>query len=212
MRLLDSYSPSKDEERSHAKMVVLAQESGDVLSRYHFRPGHFTASAFVVSDDRDQLLLIHHDRLGKWLQPGGHIEPGDRDIEAAVRREITEETGLTKLTLSGTGLFDADVHDIPAFRGEPRHEHHDLRFLFTASGDPAAGDGVSEAAWVPLDELRTVTTDRSVLRAASKLKAEQSGAWKRGVADAVRFLKGRPELSTCLHWPHSGRCPTACRS
>ena len=171
MRLLEGYRQSPDEQRTHAMMVVLAQESGDVLSRYHFRPGHFTASGFVVSEDWSRLVLILHERLGRWLQPGGHIEPGDPDIEAAVRREITEETGLTELTPQGTGLFDIDVHEIPAARGEPHHEHHDLRFLFTANGDPAAGDGVSEAAWVPFAEVASLTTDHSVLRAARKLGA-----------------------------------------
>ncbi len=152
-------------------MVVLAQESGDVLSRYHFRPGHFTASGFVLSDDESALLLIHHERLGKWLQPGGHIEPGDTDLEAAVRREIEEETGLADISLHGEGLFDIDVHEIPAARGEPHHEHHDLRYLFSSPGTPDAGDGVHDARWVPLDEVAALTSDRSVLRAVEKLRS-----------------------------------------
>lgn len=151
-------------------MVVLAQESGDVLSRYYFEPGHFTTSGFVMSTDLSHLLLIRHERLRKWLQPGGHIEPGDESIEAAVRREITEETGLTDLTPIGEGLFDIDVHDIPAARGEPHHEHHDLRFLFRSRGEATAGDGATDIAWIPLDEVADVTKDRSVLRAAAKLR------------------------------------------
>ena len=169
--MLEGYQPLPDEKRAHAKMVVLAQESGDVLSRYHFRPGHFTASGFVVSEDGSQLLLIHHERLGRWLQPGGHIEPGDIDLEAAVRREIEEETGLSAITRRGGGLFDIDVHEIPAARGEPHHEHHDLRLLFVSTGAPSAGDGVHEAQWVPLGEVSTLTTDRSVLRAVEKLRS-----------------------------------------
>jgi 8-oxo-dGTP pyrophosphatase MutT (NUDIX family) len=157
-------------------MSVLAQESGDVLSRYHFSPGHFTASGFVISEDRSGLLLILHERLGKWLQPGGHIEPEDVDIEGAVRREITEETGLTDLAPVGVGLFDIDVHEIPAARGEPHHEHHDLRFLYTARGRAFAGDGAADVAWVPLDQLPSLTTDRSVLRAAVKLEAGSRGS------------------------------------
>lgn len=169
VRLLGSYPPPVGEQRAHAQMVVLAQESGDVLSRYHFRPGHFTVSGFVLSADRDSLLLVLHERLGRWLQPGGHIEPGDEGFESAVKREVAEETGLTDLAPAGDGLFDVDVHEIPAARGEPHHEHHDLRFLCTATGDPTPGDGISDVAWIPLDDVPDVTTDRSVLRAVNKL-------------------------------------------
>ena len=151
-------------------MLVLAQGAGDVLSRYHFVPGHFTASGFVTSSDRDLLLLVFHERFGTWLQPGGHIEPEDSDLRVAVRREITEETGLERLAAVGDGVFDIDVHHIPAARGEPGHEHHDVRLLFTADGDAVAGDGIREVAWVPIDEVADLATDRSVLRAVEKLR------------------------------------------
>lgn len=169
LRLLETYESSAGEGRAHAKMMVLARQSGDVLSRYHFEPGHFTTSGFVVSDDADHLLLVFHAKLGRWLQPGGHIEPADSGIEAAARREVEEETGLSELILAGDGLFDVDVHQIPAARGEPGHEHHDLRFLFRASGDPVPGDGVTDASWRPLDGIAARTSDRSLLRAAAKL-------------------------------------------
>ncbi len=152
-------------------MLVLAEDPGDVLSRYHYSPGHFTASAFVTSADRDLVLLVFHERLGMWLQPGGHIEPEDLDLWVAVRREITEETGLRRLAAVGDGVFDVDIHDIPAARGEPGHEHHDVRFLFSAEGDVVAGDGIGEVAWVPIEEIADFTTDRSVLRAVTKLDA-----------------------------------------
>ena len=53
---------------------------------------HDTASA-VVLDDHDRVLLIHHNKLGQWLYPGGHIEPNEDPAQAALR-EVLEETGL----------------------------------------------------------------------------------------------------------------------
>lgn len=53
---------------------------------------HATASA-VVLDDHDRVLLIHHNKIGQWLYPGGHIDPNEDPAQAALR-EIREETGL----------------------------------------------------------------------------------------------------------------------
>ena len=55
-----------------SRMIELAQSGEESLRRDAFSPGHFTASAFVLSPRRDQLLLILHKKLGLWLQPGGH--------------------------------------------------------------------------------------------------------------------------------------------
>src|SRR5579872_3049161 len=52
---------------------------------------HFTATTFVVRDDR--VLLHLHPRQQMWLPPGGHIER-DELPHAAALREIEEETGL----------------------------------------------------------------------------------------------------------------------
>ncbi len=37
---------------------------------------HFTASA-IVFDDTGRVLLVHHNKLGQWLYPGGHVNPDE---------------------------------------------------------------------------------------------------------------------------------------
>ncbi len=141
-------------------------ETPDPFSRSQFAPGHFTASGFVLPPERDAFLLVWHRKIGAWLQPGGHIEPGDADPVAAARREVAEETGLGRLHLAGDGLFDVDVHPFPARGSDPAHEHFDLRFLFVASSR-AVGGGSHEARWVLLGEI---AGDESLLRPAAKLR------------------------------------------
>jgi 8-oxo-dGTP pyrophosphatase MutT (NUDIX family) len=68
-------------------------------------PGHFTASAFVLHPSGEALLLILHRKLGMWLQPGGHLESSDVDHLGAARREVAEETGVSRLALRDE-LFD----------------------------------------------------------------------------------------------------------
>ncbi len=81
------------------------------FDRNNFAPGHFTASAFVVDPKTHSLLLILHRKLGLWLQPGGHIDPGDELAALAARREVMEETGVSELSplFGNAGIFDVDI-------------------------------------------------------------------------------------------------------
>jgi 8-oxo-dGTP pyrophosphatase MutT (NUDIX family) len=159
------------EARHRDRMLSLLAGTLDPFSRSSFQPGHFTASAFVVSPDAGSLLLIHHKKLGRWLQPGGHVEPDDDDVIAAARRELREEVGLAHVALEHAGLFDLDVHAIPPLGSEPAHEHFDIRMLFRAHTDSVqAGSEVRAARFFPFGEIASVESDESVLRAVRKLR------------------------------------------
>jgi 8-oxo-dGTP pyrophosphatase MutT (NUDIX family) len=83
---------------------------------------HVTGSAFVVGPRG--IVLLRHRRLGIWVQPGGHIDPGETPW-AGARREAAEETGLAVRHLGAAPeLAHVDVHD-----GGRGHTHLDLRYL-----------------------------------------------------------------------------------
>ena len=105
-------------------------------------PVHVTGSAIVVGSRG--VVLLKHKRLGFWLQPGGHVDPGESPSEAALR-EAREETGLDVAFVGGAPrLVHVDVH--PGGRG---HTHLDLRYLLDGGdADPAPPDDESqEIGW-----------------------------------------------------------------
>ena len=130
--------------------------------------GHLTGSAWIVDETFSYALLLHHGKLNKWLQPGGHIED-DADLLSASLREAREETGVNVRPPSTT-IFDVDVHEIPARPHEPAHFHYDIRFLLVADKTaPLIVTSESKAlAWVALSEIETLTQEESVLRMARK--------------------------------------------
>jgi 8-oxo-dGTP pyrophosphatase MutT (NUDIX family) len=107
---------------------------------------HVTGSAIVVGPRG--VLLHRHKRLGIWLQPGGHIDPGETPWQAAIR-EVLEETGLVaRPDDGGARLVHVDVH-----QGGRGHEHLDLRYLLHGpDAEPVPPPGESqEVAWFGWD-------------------------------------------------------------
>ena len=116
--------------------------------------GHLTASALVVDPSRRRALLMHHRKLDKWLQMGGHAD-GDADLRAVALKEAFEECGIAGLALANGGApVDLDVHEVRP-PGEPPHLHLDVRFLALAPPDAVAvaNHESHELRWFDLDEL-----------------------------------------------------------
>lgn len=140
----------------------------DVFERAH-SAGHFTGSAWLVSGDGSRVLLMHHRKLDRWLQPGGHAD-GDTDLARVALREAAEETGLIGLRVEGN-IFDIDRHRIPARATEPEHWHYDVRYVMRAGADESfVVNAESHAlAWRPVGGVAAdETLDASLRRMARK--------------------------------------------
>jgi 8-oxo-dGTP pyrophosphatase MutT (NUDIX family) len=97
-------------------------------------PGHVTGSAWIVNPARTRVVLLHHRKLDKWLQPGGHCD-GDADVLRVALREANEETGLRNLRPLSEDIYDVDAHQIPERKKTPAHIHYDVRYLLEADED-----------------------------------------------------------------------------
>jgi 8-oxo-dGTP pyrophosphatase MutT (NUDIX family) len=131
--------------------------------------GHFAGSAWLVSADGERVLLMHHRKLQRWLQLGGHAD-GDADLSNVALREAEEESGLVDLHVLPE-IFDMDLHVIPARRDEPEHWHYDVRYVVVARGSEAftVNEESLELAWRSIAELADdPATDPSLRRMAAK--------------------------------------------
>lgn len=187
LQLLERYAAAHpDEHAVTGRIRALVEAEPRCFERDSFAPGHITASCWIVDDDA-RVLLTHHRKLGRWLQLGGHAD-GDPDVFAVALREAREESGMDDFesvpALDAQGLFDLDVHRIPARGSDPAHEHHDLRFLLRARPGQVLvrSDESNDLRWFDADALAGLGLDESVWRLHRK--AETWLASQRGAASA----------------------------
>ena len=156
------------EQHTIARFLSLLEKKG-AFDRNHFSPGHITASAWLVDETKQQVLLTHHAKLDKWLQLGGHTD-GNEDTVASALREAYEESGLISIEAVSQEIFDVDIHLIPARGSEPAHEHFDIRYAFICKGDSTyhVSSESHDLRWVPIKDMHTFTQEPSMLRMADR--------------------------------------------
>lgn len=169
---LEAHRPADEAEMvSLRRTRALLSTAADPFTRA--LTDHVTGSAVVARPSGAAFLLVHHRRLDRWLQPGGHVERGDPSVFEAARREAREETGVASLEAPlGPRVLDVDIHPIPPRANRPAHVHFDLRFLLTTTETALTHQAaeVRAAAWFSFEEALAAGVDASLERALSKAR------------------------------------------
>lgn len=166
---LHKYSTSYTEEVNFLQRFNHLLQHPDAFQRYHL-PGHITGSAWIVDPTELTALLVHHAKLNRWLQPGGHSD-GDTDTLAVALREAEEETGITHFNIPYSGIFDLDIHPIPERKDMPAHSHYDVRFLFYASMKDKiiVSEESHDVKWISFEDIPMKSgNNASILRMLEK--------------------------------------------
>ena len=178
LRQLSCYVALNTEDDERRVRIAAFVEAESLCCSRTLSVGHLTGSAWVMNESGTHVLLLHHRKLEKWLQPGGHAD-GDCNLRRVAEREVSEETGVRHLTPALNTIFDLDIHTIPARGDEPAHQHYDLRYAFIAQDGESSLTGNEESndvRWVALSELENFTREESVLRMRSKWLLRMSPA------------------------------------
>lgn len=169
--LLQRYVSSYSEEKVYKRQILeFINEHPDCFER-SCQIGHITASAWLLSKDGTEALMLHHKKLNRWLQLGGHCD-GDGDVLAVAIKEAQEESGIQDIRAVSGEIFDIDIHLIPASpkRNEKAHYHYDVRFLLQVQSDETVvkNSESNELRWVNGDINELPTQEYSIIRMVQK--------------------------------------------
>ena len=116
-------------------------------SREETQSDHRTDCVGIICFKDDQVLLINRanpPRAGEWSLPGGRIEAGETEEEAAIR-ELSEETGVTASLGPKVVVINADFEGFS-------YRLHDYVAYWT-DGTPCGADDAKEAKFVSIDQI-----------------------------------------------------------
>ena len=179
---LEAYQPwNEQEERDRAELLRRLKSGEELYSREN-RSAHLTAFAWVVSPDRQRVLMAYHNLYDSWAWLGGHAD-GDRDLLAVALRETREESGLTEVRPVSPGIYSVEILTVDGHekRGTyvPSHLHLNVTYLLEA--DPAAPvrcrpEENSRVGWFSLVDAPAVSSEPWMReRVYCKLNAKLGG-------------------------------------
>lgn len=133
-QLLLSYYPTDAREQIFKHDMLIFLDAYPNCFERTLEIGHFTASCWLLNKAGDKALLMHHAKLDRWLQLGGHCD-GNPDLLAVAIKEAQEESGIMGIAPVSSAIFDLDIHQIPENKKEKAHYHYDVRFLLQVISD-----------------------------------------------------------------------------
>lgn len=170
-QLLKSYIQKNPYEVNAIKMLNFFDNYNGCFEKDNL-PGHFTGSAWVISPDKNKILMTHHKKLNMWLQLGGHAD-GEKDLKLVAIKEAKEESGFNNFSILSEEIFDLDIHKIESINEEPEHLHYDVRFLLEADPNEQniiISEESHDVKWIHLDDVLEYNSEGSISRMVEKTK------------------------------------------
>ncbi len=162
---LTRYIPWNEQEQQDKAQILSLLASGQELYTRENPIAHLTASSWVVSPDREQVLLIYHNIYHSWAWMGGHAD-GDRDLRQVALRETREESGLDELQLVCPDIFSVETLTVDGHRKRGRYvsSHLHLNVTYLIEADPSQPlrikpDENSAVAWFPVGQVASKITE-----------------------------------------------------
>ncbi len=158
IRQIERFTPcNEQEERDREVLLSMLKGDTDLFTRDNLT-AHMTASAWVVNETRDRVLMAYHNIYDSWSWLGGHAD-GDHDLLAVALREVKEESGTAHVRPLSGEIFSLEILTVDGHekRGAyvPSHLHLNVTYLLEAQEEDSLNikpDENSGVSWFGLDE------------------------------------------------------------
>lgn len=160
-----NYVPKTPEEEEVKNKILALTKTEDKLFSRENEDCHFTTATLILSQDKEEVLLIHHKLFNSWTWPGGHND-GEEDFKKVALKEAQEETGLHDFQFLSPEIQSLDIFPVAAHEkaGKQIKAHDHLNVAYILIADEKSQLKVNEeetngVRWWPLADLLTISNE-----------------------------------------------------
>ena len=192
LREIEQYEPYNEQEaRDKNVMLGFLKNQSNILTREN-EIAHFTASAWVLNEKRDKVLMIYHNIYDSWSWTGGHAD-GEENLLGVAIKEVKEETGLSKVQPIQKDIFSLEILTVEGHlknqKYVPSHLHINCTYLLEASDEeeltikPDENQGVR---WMDIETCVKVSREPSMQKIYQKLNEKLKAHRKESLKNPPR--------------------------
>lgn len=162
---ITAYVPWNEQEERDKELILSCLKGQENLFLRENATAHMTASAWVLNQTRDKLLMVYHLIYHSWSWVGGHAD-GEKNLLSVALREAKEESGLEKISPISEDIFSIESLTVD---GHEKHGHYvsshlhlNCTYLLQADDkDPlrVKPDENRGVAWFPVDEAAAASSE-----------------------------------------------------
>ncbi len=156
--LIDAFLAYNEQEERDKELIKYFLSSGESVYFRNSPGAHMSASAWVVNQTHDRVLMAYHNIYDSWAWTGGHAD-GEKDLLHVAVREAMEETGISKVTPVMEDIFSLEVLTVDGHEKKgtyvSSHLHLNVTYLLEADDRELLHkkeDENSAVGWFGLEE------------------------------------------------------------
>lgn len=165
---LSRYTPENEQEKSDKKIMLdLLEKERNIFTRDN-KIAHFTASSWVINEDRSKILMIHHNIYNSWSWTGGHADGEENLLKVAIS-EAKEETGLKIIKSLSQNIFSIEILTVNGHIKNNKyisaHLHLNVTYLLEANDRDrlsVKSDENSGVKWVKIDDVENISNEANM--------------------------------------------------
>lgn len=166
-KIIKYYQCNEQEKADKDMLLELLKKEKNLFSRDN-KLCHFTASAWIVNEERTKVLMIYHNIYDSWSWTGGHAD-GETDLLKVAIQEAKEETGLKNIKVLSEDIFSIEILTVDGHIKNGKyvssHLHLNITYLLEAKESDSLSikeDENSGVRWVELEESEKISKEENM--------------------------------------------------
>lgn len=173
--IIKGYQPLGEQEEADKEIMLDFIKSYDNCLLRENKLAHFTASSWIVNEDRTKVLMIYHNIYKSWAWTGGHVD-GEENLLGVALKEAGEESGLKNILPLSEKPISLESLCVNSHYKKgvfvPAHLHFNVTYLLQADEkEPLTvkADENSGARWFNIAEAPVISTEECMQEIYRKL-------------------------------------------